>query len=87
MQRKSLYSETPFNNLLQENEQKQVLENILVPYDLINTVTVPTRVTSSSESLIDVMVTNRQFNKNYIEIINMVFSDHLAHTLWVYIDT
>jgi hypothetical protein len=45
-------------NLLQENEQVQALENILVSYDLINTVTVLTRVTSSSESLIDVMVTD-----------------------------
>jgi hypothetical protein len=39
-------------NLLQQNEQVQALENILVSYDLINTVTVPTRVTSSSESLL-----------------------------------
>jgi hypothetical protein len=52
-------------------------------HDLINTVTIPTRVTSSSESFIDVMVTNRQFNKNYIKIVNMGFSDHLAQILWV----
>jgi hypothetical protein len=58
----------------------------LVSYDLINTVTAPTRVTSYSESLIDVMVTNKQFNKNYTEIVNMGFSDHLAQILWVYID-
>jgi hypothetical protein len=58
----------------------------LVSYDLKNTVTAPTRVTSCSESLIDVMVTNKEFNKNYIEIVNMGFSDHLAHILWVYID-
>jgi exonuclease III len=74
-------------NLLQENEQTWALENILVSYDLRNTVTVPTRVTSSSKSLIDVMITNKHFNKNYIEIVNMGFSDHLAQILWVYIDT
>jgi hypothetical protein len=69
-------------NLLQANDQVQALKNILVSYDLINTVTAPTRVTSCSESLIDVMVTNIQFNKNYTEIVNMGFSDHLA-ILWV----
>jgi hypothetical protein len=74
-------------NLLQENEQVKALENILVSYDLINTVTVPRRVTSSSESLIDVMVINRQFNKNYIEVVNMGFSYQLVQILWVYIDT
>jgi hypothetical protein len=74
-------------NLLRENEQIQAFENILVSYDLINTVTVPTGVTSSSESLIDMVVINRQFNKNYIEVANMGFSDQLAQILWVYIDT
>jgi hypothetical protein len=46
-------------NLLQENEQVQALENILVSYDLISTVTVPISVTSSLESVIDEMVINR----------------------------
>jgi endonuclease/exonuclease/phosphatase family metal-dependent hydrolase len=74
-------------NLLQVNEQALALENILVSYDLKNTVTVPTRVTSLSKSLIDVMITNKHFNKNYTEIVNMGFSDHLAQILWVNIDT
>jgi hypothetical protein len=43
---------------LQENEQVQALENNLMSYDLINAVTAPTRITSSSESLIDEMVIN-----------------------------
>jgi hypothetical protein len=73
-------------NLLQESEQAQTLENILVSYDLVNTVTVPTRVTGSSESLIDLMITNINFSKNFTEIVNMGFSDHLAQILWVCID-
>jgi exonuclease III len=74
-------------NLLQVNDQALALENILVSYDLRNTVTVPTRVTSFSKSLIDVMITNKHFNKNYTEIVYMGFSDHLAQILWVNIDT
>jgi hypothetical protein len=73
-------------NLLQESEQAHTLENILVLYDLVNTVTVPTRVTGSSESLIDLMISNKHFNKNFTEIVNMGFSDHLAQILWVCID-
>jgi hypothetical protein len=61
--------------LFQKNEQVQT-------YVLINTVTVPTRVTNSSESLIDVMVTNRQFNMNFTEIIKIDVSDHLALLIW-----
>jgi hypothetical protein len=61
-------------NLLQKNEQAQVL----VSYNLINTFTVPTRVASSSESLIDVVVTNKLFNMNHTETVNMGFSDYLG---------
>jgi hypothetical protein len=32
------------------------------------------------------MVTNKQFNKNWIEIVSKGFSDHLAQILWVDID-
>ncbi|PNF29254.1 hypothetical protein B7P43_G10478, partial [Cryptotermes secundus] len=74
-------------DLLQVNEHTRTLENLLISYDLKNTVTVPTRVTSLSKSSIDVMITNKQFNKNYIEIVNMGFSDHLAQILWVNLDT
>jgi hypothetical protein len=73
-------------NLLQENEHVQTLKNILASCGLINKVTSPTRVTSSSESLLDVMVINRQFNKNYLEVVNMGYSDHLAQILWVSIE-
>jgi hypothetical protein len=33
------------------------------------------------------MVTNRQFNNNYTEFVNIDFSDHLAQILWMYKDT
>jgi hypothetical protein len=47
-------------NLLQENNHVQALQNILLAYNLINTVTSPTSVSRSSVSMIDVMVTNKQ---------------------------
>jgi hypothetical protein len=33
------------------------------------------------------MIIKKRFNKNYTEIVNMGFSDHLAQILWVNIDT
>jgi hypothetical protein len=47
-------------NFLQENDQVEVLQNILVSNDLINISSVSTRVTSSSDFLIGVIVTNFQ---------------------------
>jgi hypothetical protein len=45
-------------NLLQENNNVQALQSVLLAYNLINTVTSPTRVSRSSVSVVDVMVTN-----------------------------
>jgi hypothetical protein len=70
-------------DLLHKNDLVQTLENILVSYDLINIITCPTRVTCSSESLLDVMVGNRLLNMIYIEFVNMGYSDHLAQILRV----
>jgi hypothetical protein len=68
-------------NFLYENKQAQALEYILVWYDLMNT------VTSNSESLIDVMVTNKEFNKNYTKTVNVGVSGHAAQILRVCTDT
>jgi hypothetical protein len=73
-------------NLLQENEHIQTLKNILASCGLINKFTSPTRVASSLESLLDVMVINIEFNKNYLEVVNMGYSDHLVQILWVSIE-
>jgi hypothetical protein len=70
-------------NLLQENNHVQALQSILLAYNLINTVTSPTRVSRSSVSMIDVMVTNKQFNENFTEVWNVGYSDHLAQVLYV----
>jgi hypothetical protein len=67
--------------------QTQSLSSHNVSLCQYSTVTVPTRVTSSSESLIDIMITNKHFNKNYTDVVNVGFSDHLAQILWVDIAT
>jgi predicted fused transcriptional regulator/phosphomethylpyrimidine kinase len=33
--------------------------------------------------MIDVMVTNKQFNENFTEVVNVGYSDHLAQVLYV----
>ena len=50
-------------------------------YDLINTVNSPTRITSSSESLIDVIVTNREYLEQRTMVIDLGLSDHLAQLI------
>jgi exonuclease III len=70
-------------NLLQENNHVQALQSILLAYNLINTVTSPTRVSRSSVSMIDVMVTSKQFNENFTEVVNVGYTDHLAQVLCV----
>jgi hypothetical protein len=54
-------------------------------HNLINKVTSLTRVTNRSDSLLNVMVINRQFN-NIIEVVNIDYSDQLAQILWVSVD-
>ena len=59
----------------------QELENLLLSYDLINTVNSPTRITSSSESLIDVIVTNKEYLDQSTTVIDLDLSDHLAQLI------
>jgi hypothetical protein len=60
--------------------QSSVLK-LLVSYDLINTVSSPTRITSSSESLIDVIVTNREYLEQRAMVIDLGLSNHLAQII------
>ena len=64
-----------------DNIKIHELENLLDSYDLINTVSSPTRITSSSESLIDVIVTNKKYTEQRAEVIDLGLSDHLAQIL------
>jgi hypothetical protein len=61
-----------------DNIRLHELENLLESYDLINTVSSPTRITASTESLIDVIVTNRKYLEQRATVIDLGLSDHLA---------
>jgi len=68
-------------NFLIDNTRLHELENLLLRYDLINTVNSPTRITCSSESLIDVIVTNREYLEQSTTVIDLGLSDHLAQLI------
>ena len=80
-----LYSYVPriisADNFLIDNTRLQELKNLLESYDMINTVRCPTRITSSSESLIDVIITNRENSELRAMVIDLGLSDHLAQII------
>jgi hypothetical protein len=55
----------------------QELQNLLESYDMINTVRSPTRITSCTESLIDV-ITNTDNSELRASVVDLGFSYHLA---------
>jgi hypothetical protein len=71
-------------NFLIDSTRIHELENLLLSYDLINTVSSPTRITSSSESLIDVIVTNREYLEQRATVIDLGLSDHLAQIIRIH---
>jgi exonuclease III len=70
-------------DFMKDSERLQELRNLLVMYNLINTVTSPTRITKNTISLIEVIVTNKQTNKISSAVLDLGFSDHLAQTLYI----
>jgi hypothetical protein len=47
-------------NFMEDSARLRELKNLLLLYNLVNTITSPTRITKKSLTLIDVMVTNKQ---------------------------
>lgn len=70
-------------NSLQDSAQLSALLNLLETYNLINTVTSPTRVTNNSVSLIDVMITDKLYGKYLTEVLDLGYSDHFAQILHI----
>ena len=58
--------------------QLQASHSVLLSYSLTNTVTLPTRVTKITSSLIDVIITNKQYNNNSTKVVNLGYSGHFA---------
>jgi hypothetical protein len=64
-----------------DNITLQEVQNLLECYDLINTVRSPTKITSSTESLIDVIIINKDTPELRATVVDLGFSDHLAQII------
>jgi len=65
-------------NFMLDNIKIQEVKNLLESNNLTNIVRSPTRITPTSESLIDVVIINKQNPELEISAVYMRFSDHLA---------
>ena len=68
-------------NFLQHSGKLQELLNLLTMNNLTNVVKPPTRITSHTKSLIDVVIVDNTNDDMLIEILDMGYSDHLAQFL------
>ena len=71
-------------NIMLDNIRIQEIKNLLENYNLINIVRSPTKITSSSESLIYVIVTNKDNSQLEVSVADLGFSDHLAQVVKIY---
>jgi len=60
------------------NKKLQELQNLLESYNMMNTVRSPTRITPSTESLIDVIITYKDITILSTAVVDLGLSDHLA---------
>jgi hypothetical protein len=63
-----------------EDPRLQEPKNLLL-YNLVNTITHPSRITKKSLTLIDVIVTNKQAHECSSAVLDFGYSDHLAQIL------
>jgi hypothetical protein len=62
------------------------LNNLLLRYNLKHTVTVPTRITKTTATLLDVVITKEKMPVNYITVMDPGLSDHCAQILSIPIE-
>jgi hypothetical protein len=63
------------------NKRLQELQNLLESYNMMNTVRSPTKITPSTQSLIDVIITNKDIPVLSTAVVDLGFSDHLAQIM------
>ena len=68
-------------NFISDNIRIQEIKNLLESHNLINIVRSPTRISPSSESLIDVIVTKKDNPELGASVVDLGFSDHLAQVV------
>lgn len=71
---------------MQDSVKLQELKNLLLIYDLINTVTSPTTITNNTVSLIDVILINQQDYKILSTVLHFGYSDHQVQILNINVD-
>jgi len=69
-------------NFLQHSTKLLELQNLLLMHNLVNIVKSPTRITHDTSTLIDVMITNLNCNKQTL-IYDLGYSDHLAQVAYI----
>jgi hypothetical protein len=65
-------------NFIKESAKLNEVKNILLMYNLINTVTTPTRITENTKSLLDLIIIDKESYINPATVLDLGFSDHQA---------
>jgi len=68
-------------NIMLDNIRIQEVKNLLAIHDLVNIIRSPTRITSNSESLRDVILTNKDNPELRASVVELGFSYHLAQVV------
>jgi len=68
-------------DFLHEDSNQKDLTDLLLMYNLVNTVQSPTRITKSTSTLLDVIIINRNYCMELATVIELGFSDHQAQVL------
>jgi hypothetical protein len=68
-------------NLLQQNIRQKALLSLLLLINLLTMVECPVRVTTNSNSLIDVIIRNKIFYHTTTRVVEVGYSDHIAQIM------
>jgi len=68
-------------NFLQTNPHTREKNNMLLRYNLEHIVNVPTRITKTTATLLDVVIINEKKSINSLKVMDLRLSDHYAQML------
>ena len=74
-------------NFMQVSVRLHDMQNLLSLHNLVNTVGSPTRVTKDTESLIDVIITNKDIIGELATVMDLGYSDHKSQILKLNVKT
>jgi hypothetical protein len=70
-----------FESIVIPSPHTRDLNNFLLWNNLKHTVNVPTRITKTTATLVDVMITNDRKSVNYLKVVDLGLSDYYAQIL------